>query len=179
MATYTDIKDLIDANLASGAKIPAIKHREVEMALLDYIEANLAQSGDIKRIKCDLAYYTANFETNGLGKNLRAGWAQCNGNNGTDDLTGSVGVAYGLGYSTFSGIVGANTVTIPGSAIPKINVTLPVSDADTGGGSKVYVMATDSQAAGTHTYTASAGNASPTALNIMQKGVINLYIMKL
>ena len=40
MATYTDIKDLIDANLASGTKIPAIKHREVEMALLDYIEAN-------------------------------------------------------------------------------------------------------------------------------------------
>ena len=176
---YATLFALIDSNLASGTKIPAIKHREVEHALLDYIEANLFQSGDIKRIKCDLAYYTANFETNGLGKNLRLGWAQCNGNNGTDDLTGTVGVAYGLGYSTFSGVVGSNTVTIPSSAIPKIDVTLPVSDADNGGGSKVYVMATDLQAAGTHTYAASAGNASPTALNIMQKGVINLYIMKL
>ena len=95
MSTYTDIQDLINANLASGNKIPALKHREVEHALLNYIEANLFQAGDIKRIKCDLIYLTAHFEVDGLGKNFRLGWAICNGNNGTDDLAGRVGVGYG------------------------------------------------------------------------------------
>ena len=66
--TYSEIFDLIDTNLASGNKIPALKHREVEHALLDYIQANLSQSGDIKRIKCDITYLNENFEVDGLGK---------------------------------------------------------------------------------------------------------------
>ena len=73
--THQDVSDLIDTNLASGQNITAAKHRAVEHALLDYIQANLFQTGDIKIINCDLAYYTANFKTNGLGKNLRTGWA--------------------------------------------------------------------------------------------------------
>ena len=34
--TYNDINTLIDVNLASGSNIPAIKHREVEHAILDF-----------------------------------------------------------------------------------------------------------------------------------------------
>lgn len=109
---YQDVFDLIDLNLASGAKIPAVKHREVEHALLDYIESNLFQSGDIKRVKCDLAYLQANFESDGLGKNLRLGWAICNGNNGTDNLSGRVGVGYGLGYSTLGGVGGSKDAVV-------------------------------------------------------------------
>jgi hypothetical protein len=177
--TYEQISELIDTNLASGQKIPALKHREVEHALLDYIQASLAQSGDIKRIKCDLTYYTANFEVDGLGKNLRLGWAQCNGNNGTDDLTGRVGVGYGLGYSTFSAPIGSNSVSLLAENIPKLDVTLPVSNADNGGGSKIYIMATDLEGAGTKTYLNTIGSSTPTAINVMQKGIVNLYIMKL
>lgn len=105
--TYAQISELIDTNLESGTEIPAELHREVEHALLDYIQANLSQTGDIKRIKCDLTYYNANFETDGLGKNLRLGWAQCNGNNGTDNLTGRVGIGFGTGYNKFSGLGGS------------------------------------------------------------------------
>jgi len=76
MATYSDILNLIETNLESGNKIPAVKHREVEIALLDYIQANLSQSGDIKVIKADVTYLNDNFEVNGLGKNLRAGWVK-------------------------------------------------------------------------------------------------------
>lgn len=110
--TYSDINDLIDINLASGNKIPAIKHREVEHALLDYIQQNLSQSGDVKRVKCDLTYLNANFEVNGLGKNLRQGWAICNGINGTDNLAGRVGVGYGLGYSTLGQIGGSTDAVV-------------------------------------------------------------------
>lgn len=170
MATYTDIKDLIDANLASGIKIPAIKHREVEMALLDYIQANLAQAGDIKRIKCDLAYYTANFETNGLGKNLRAGWAQCNGNNGTDDLTGRVGVGFGLGYSSFGATGGSKD-----AVVVEHNHTGHVIKATStwrGGGDNSGDNATST------TGSISTTGVSGTDKN-MQPYIVQLYIMKL
>jgi hypothetical protein len=43
--------DFNEDNLAWN-KIPAVKHRAVELALLDYIQANIAQQGDIKRVKC-------------------------------------------------------------------------------------------------------------------------------
>ena len=96
--TYSEISDLIDNNLASGQKIPATYHREVEHALLDYIEANLFQSGDIKVIKCDATYLSNNFESDGLGKNLRLGWAICNGNNGTVNLIGKVPIHYSADF---------------------------------------------------------------------------------
>ena len=94
MATYNEIIDLINLNLASGTEIPAVKHREVEIALLNFIQSNLPQSGDIKVIKANGTYISNNFERDGLGKNLRAGWAMCNGNNGTDNLQGRVPIHY-------------------------------------------------------------------------------------
>ena len=111
MATYTDIKDLIDANLASGTNIPATKHREVEMALLDYIQVNLSQSGDIKPIKCDITYLNANFEPSGLGKNLREGWAICNGNihsgQQVENIAGKTIVGFGGSFTKFSQKIGS------------------------------------------------------------------------
>lgn len=176
MATYTDIKDLIDANLASGTKIPAIKHREVEMALLDYIEANLFQTGDIKRVKCDLAYLNDNFNANGLGKNLRLGWAICNGNNGTDNLAGRVGVGYGFGYSALGGIGGSVSE----------NVSIPVSGygvgVNTGGGTAgLLIVSSGQNESGEFFESIKKANTttSPVSVNKMQPYIINLYIMKL
>ena len=94
MATYNEIIDLINLNLASKTEIPAVKHREVEIALLNFIQSNLSQSGDIKVIKANATYISNNFEPDGLGKNLRAGWAMCNGNNDTDNLQGRVPIHY-------------------------------------------------------------------------------------
>jgi Microcystin-dependent protein len=103
--TYAQIHDLITDNLESNTKIPASKHREVEYALLDYIQANLAQSGDIKLIKCDVDYLNANFEPTGLGKNLRLGWAICNGNihsgQQVENLAGRTVIGWGGSFSTF------------------------------------------------------------------------------
>ena len=98
MATYNEIIDLINLNLASGTEIPAVKHREVEIALLNFIQSNLSQSGDIKVIKADATYLANNFEVDGLGKNLRTGWAICNGNNGTDNLQGRVPIHYSADF---------------------------------------------------------------------------------
>ena len=96
--TYQDILDLINANLASGSKIQAVKHREVETALLDFIQSNVAQQYDIKAIYANSTYLGNNFESNGLGKNLRTGWAICNGNNGTPNLQGRVLIHYSADF---------------------------------------------------------------------------------
>ena len=176
--TYTEIFDLIDLNLASGNKIPALKHREVEHALLDYIEANLFQTGDIKRVKCDLAYLNDNFDVNGLGKNLRLGWAICNGNNGTDNLAGRVGIAYGLGYSTLGGLGGSkdaivvsHTHTASMSNVSGANTNKFVAqNGGSGGGTSSF--------SGTGIINTSETGVSGTDKN-MQPYIINLYIMKL
>lgn len=170
MATYTDIKDLIDANLASGIKIPAIKHREVEMALLDYIQANLAQAGDIKIINCDLAYYTANFEVNGLGKNLRAGWAVCNGANGTPNIAGKVVVGYGLGYSTFGATGGSKDAVVVAHSHIMTNI-MGSSSATLGATSGGNVRSST-------TKDTSTVGVDGTDRN-MQPYIVQLYIMKL
>ena len=169
--TYSDIYDLITTNLAGGSKIPAVKHREVEFALLDYIQANLAQSGDIKRVKCDLTYLNDNFDVDGLGKNLRLGWQICNGNNGTDNLAGRVGIGYGLGYSALGGIGGSKDAVVvshshgikygtssPGTKYPETPYISDVLGGDMQGTELTGVSGTDKN---------------------MQPYIINLYVMKL
>jgi len=107
--TKQEILDLININLISGSKIPAIKHREVEYALLDAIFSIGYVTGDIKEVDCSNQYIIDNFEPNGLGKNERIGWAICNGQNGTTDRGGRVSMPYGTGYLTARAIGGEAT----------------------------------------------------------------------
>ena len=110
--TYQDFLDLINANLASGSKIPAVKHREVETALLDFIQSNVAQQYDIKAIYANSTYLGNNFESNGLGKNLRTGWAICNGNNGTPPMQGRTIVNYGGDFTTLNAVGGSKDAVV-------------------------------------------------------------------
>jgi hypothetical protein len=105
--TKQQIADLISINLISGSKIPALKHREVEYALLDAIFSVGFVTGDIKEVDCTNQYIIDNFEANGLGKNERTGWAICNGNNGTTDRNGRVSMPYGSGYLTMRTLGGS------------------------------------------------------------------------
>jgi hypothetical protein len=111
--TKQEIADLISINLISGSKIPALKHREVEYALLDAIFSVGFVTGDIKEVDCTNQYIIDNFEANGLGKNERTGWAICNGNNGTTDRNGRVSMPYGSGYLTMRTLGGSADSTLP------------------------------------------------------------------
>lgn len=107
------ITDLISANLISGSKIVALKHREVEYALLDAIFTVGFVVGDIKEVDCTNQYIIDNFETNGLGKNARLGWAICNGNNGTTNRNGRVSMPYGASYLIMRAEGGSADAIIP------------------------------------------------------------------
>lgn len=188
--TYSSVSALIDSNLSSGSKITAVKHREVEHAILDYLQLNISQSGDIKRIKCDLTYLNDNFEVDGLGKNLRAGWAICNGNNGTDNLAGRVGIGYGIGYSALGSTGGdkdavvvshshyefANEVVDAGAVISASNQPVKEGFNAGGDGNQNYRIR------GTNT-ASTVGKTSLTGVSgtdkNMQPYIIQLYIMKL
>ena len=50
---------------------------------------------ETKRLAVTQAYIDENFDETGLGKNICIGWAIRNGNNGTDNIDGKVGIAYG------------------------------------------------------------------------------------
>jgi hypothetical protein len=54
----------------------------------------LFQVGDLKMIDVSDLYVTQNFDSSGLGINLRIGWAICNGNNGTKDRRGTIPLSY-------------------------------------------------------------------------------------
>lgn len=68
-------------------------------------------TGDIKEVFCTPAYMVANFTQSGpnagLGINERAGWAICNGNNGTPNDNGRVVVAWGSSYPTLNATGGS------------------------------------------------------------------------
>ncbi len=175
--TFTEINDLIDANLASGTKITAIKHREVEHALLNYIQVNLSQSGDIKVIKCDIAYLNANFEVDGLGKNLRLGWAICNGNNGTENIGGRTIIGYGTGYSTFSAIGGNKDAVV----VAHSHTVTPDTNYGLDAGDGVSRRRTDYISAGINSpisVTVNTTGVSGTDKNL-QPYIVELYIQKL
>ena len=174
--TYQDILDLINANLASGSKIQAVKHREVETALLDFIQSNSAQQYDIKAIYANSTYLGDNFESDGLGKNLRAGWAICNGNNGTPNIGGRTIVGYGTGYTTLNSVGGSATTT----------VTYPISGyglgANTDGAPAGLVLVSSGQKENKEILeSVRKANSAPnsTEINNLQPYIVLVYIMKL
>ena len=130
MATYSEVSDLILSLLPTGQNITASDHRTVEQAILDFAK-NQWLTGDIKEIDCTNQYITDNFESNGMGKNEREGWAICNGNNGTRNRNGRVSVAYGTSFpsvgTTMNAPVlgGSSTHTLQKTELPTIDVNLP------------------------------------------------------
>jgi hypothetical protein len=114
---YTEIQDLILTNLASDGQILAVKHREVENAILDFIQASASQSGDVKPIRCAVTYLNDNFEVDGTGKNLRLGWKI------VSDLPGRVIVGYGAGYSLGQTGGSADAVVVEHSHVMKYSNT--------------------------------------------------------
>lgn len=169
--SYQDISDLIDSNLSNNSKITAQKHREVEHAILTFANQNAVQSGDMKLVKCDLEYYQANFEASGLGKNLRLGWAVCNGNNGTYNMAGRVAIGQGLGYSSF-GSTGGNKDAV----VVEHSHSYSTSKDDSGDDGQ-YVVTSPREPSGNKKSTDVTG-VSGTDKN-MQPYVIVLYIQKL
>ncbi|MDI6032692.1 hypothetical protein QLS91_06360 [Flavobacterium sp. LB2P84] len=95
-------KALINA-LGDGEKNTASELR----AVFNAFAPSLYLKGDVKEIDCDNTYLALNFDNTGLGINDRAGWAICNGLNGTKDRNGRSSIGYGSSYTTIGATGGA------------------------------------------------------------------------
>lgn len=60
----------------------------------------------------DSTYIEDNFDETGLGTNLMIGYAICNGQNGTINKDGRVGIAYGAVYNAIGAIGGSKDAVI-------------------------------------------------------------------
>ena len=60
---------------------------------------------------CDSAYLTTYFDSTGLGRLERKGWAVMNGSNGTQNDNGLVVVGYGSSYPTLEDKAGVKDIT--------------------------------------------------------------------
>ena len=91
--------DPLEGGVDGALAIPLKQLASRTKWLKDQIAALAWQVGDIKEIACDAAYIASNFTGTGLGTGVRVGWAICNGQNGTIDKGGRVGVGHGNGYT--------------------------------------------------------------------------------
>jgi hypothetical protein len=77
--------------------------------------------GDIIEVDCSTAYLQTNFDGSGLGRNERAGWAICNGNNGTRNRAGRFPVGYDASrgeYNTIGNTGGQEAVSLNVGQLP-------------------------------------------------------------
>ena len=68
--------------------------------------------GDTKEVVCDNTYMGIHFDSTGLGRLERKGWAIMNGANGTPPDNGKVVIAYGTDYTTLGATGGSKNAVL-------------------------------------------------------------------
>lgn len=140
-----------------------------------------AMQFEVKRLHVNNQYILDNFDltpgpTMGLGINLMAGFAICNGNNGTTNIDGMVGIAYGTINNVIGQFGGETTHVLTIGEMPAHSHVINEVYNENTAGTKVGSGGGTLEAVGTQN-TSSVG--SGTAHNNMQPYIVELTIMKL
>jgi hypothetical protein len=133
----------------------------------DFVLINNWLKGDTKEVVCDSTYLSTYFDSTGLGRLERLGWAIMNGNNGTPNDNGKVVISYGSSYTTLEAVAGSATTTLDVNNLP----SREIRDVVAGTTFNADIVRT---AGGVSSSTAGA-----TPINIMQPYVVRLRIMKI
>lgn len=81
--------------------------------LIDFINIHSAAlQFEVKRMSVTQSYIDDNFDITGLGINLCTGFAICNGQNGTENLDGLVGVGFGSVQNNIGGFGGSRDAVV-------------------------------------------------------------------
>lgn len=98
-----NIRKIVIENTTVSSSLPEFK---------DFITVGSWLLGDTKEVVCDSAYVTKFFDSSGLGRLDRKGWAIMNGSNGTVNDAGLVVVSYGTGYTTLGATGGSKDAVL-------------------------------------------------------------------
>jgi len=122
------------------------------------------------------AYITANFDSTGLGKNLMLGYAIVNGNNGTLNKDGRVGIAYGPTTNVIGQFGGTNTATVT-SQINGFGVGADTSGLPAG----LLMVSSGLNETGEFLESVKKVSAPPASqsISIKQKFLVELQVMRL
>ena len=143
---------------------------------------------ETKRLAVTQAYIDENFDETGLGRNICTGWAIRNGNNGTDNIDGKVGVAYGTSNNVIGQIGGLVSAPLTLDQLPSHSHFNGIADDQTGvfvygstttemPGSATLSLQSEGNSRTNQGNTSSVGSNAP--VSRMQPYIIDLYIMKL
>ena len=153
--------------------------------------------GDTKEIVCDDAYVAIHFDSTGLGRKERKGWAIMNGNNGTPNDQGMVVMQVGTDLTTLGDALGSEAHLLSVEDLPKFRKqSVQFSDDKYGANSIAIGEALSGSQHHLGESTASGGKVDltgadnydeagtkittpQTAIDLMQPTVIRLRIMKI
>lgn len=184
--TEQQLRDLISINLQTGSKITAIKHKEVENALVDAI-FNLSTTFnnfvttealpyEVREIDMPNNSITLYFEPDGRGKmsGIFEKWAICNGQNGTQARAGKTPIGYGGGY-VLGQTGGSETHKLTKQEMPihSHSEVAPDGDSSHPGGSSGYSRPNGSQTL----QSGPEGGDQPH--NNMQPYIVTLFIQRI
>lgn len=126
------------------------------------------------------AYIAANFDVTGLGINLMDGYAICNGNNGTLNKDGRVGIAYGTTNNVVGQFGGSTTVSVT-SQITGFGVGVGAAGDTSGAPAGKLIVSSGQTEIDEVLESVKKVSAPPTAqsVSIMQPFIVELQVMKL
>src|SRR5215204_6430 len=112
LITTVRVGELPPSPFSLTDKIPHEVGTDLKSGTIDELIAFItpfigAMQYEVITLHVNTLYITSNFDDTGLGVNLMLGYAICNGNNGTINKDGRVGVAYGV-TSNVVGLTGGS-----------------------------------------------------------------------
>ena len=198
--TEQQLRDLISINLQTGSKITAIKHKEVENALVDAIFSlsstynNFANTEalpyEVREIDMDSSRLSLYFDIDNINNPTTWGkgkvgtpfekWAICNGNNTTRDRHGRTSIGYGPpgGYNTLGATGGSEHSVV----VEHVHPSTMSHNTGWGGGNQVNPgKRVETIASGTgEEITATIGTSGESGLNKnMQPYIVTLFIQRI
>ncbi len=146
-----------------------------------YVDNLLSSGGglfqhQVIEMDVDAAYIASNFDGTGLGTNLMVGMAICNGNNGTKDRTGRVGIGYGTGYTAIGTPGGEKEHVLTVPEMPPHSHPFSYSAAGEAGGGFIVTGGDVIEGGGAFGMTDTGGGLPH---NNMQPYIITLFVQKL
>jgi hypothetical protein len=119
-------------------------------------------------------YIDDNFDETGLGINICAGFAICNGQNGTENLDGLVGIGFGSNQNNIGGFGGSRDAVVVAHSHLYTQYQLDQEVSDNGSG----VRSLNKNNIQTGDFTTTSSGISGAEKN-MQPYIVQLYMMKL